>query len=525
MAINDIVLRTTSNPPLTTKGSELTLAELDNNFIQIYQYITAMNAGGAVPAFNMATTYTGAKYVTYGGKIYQHISATPTTGVIPGTNPAKWAEITLGPLVHVPNTDTKLAEGTVNEVDAADLKALVANFVTTLSEATLSGLVSSEDLVPGRIYAVNDVVLNGTIYLTAYSTSHLSPEGVLIIWTPDPGITVPGAHVWAQNLTYAVGVYVAWDGYVYKNITGVNTMLTPPNDGTNWSIISVTPQFYNQQVFKCRVAWNGGTNMTVVELTDLINNNTVDGNVIGINYFKGLPPIAGAWENNYADRLSNVGDLSRNMSSVLDNVFVRSDVLMEVGGRNIIEKNKFQNSVLEVALNSDFTISGNTVVNAHLKWENGGDSGTEFKNNTVMFKKQTLINMRADFGTIDSHLITDNGSTVEDSIDISGNTKLILDANGLPDVYGTIIATSTNATETVDQIKNGARLFPLIIKPAPGLSLTVTLTEVSSAIDHEIIGPVSGFTLIGDNDDYFIAKPVTINGVDVYQVTQYHINL
>lgn len=525
MAINDIILRATSYPPLTTKGSELTLGELDNNFVQLYAYLISMNSGGAVPAFNMATTYTGTKYVSYSGRIYQHISATPTVGVIPTSNPAKWAEVTLGPLVHVPNTDTKLAEGTANEVSAADLKLLVSSFVNTVTEAALSTLVATDGLTPGRIYAVTDVVLNGVVYLTAYTANRLSPDGVLVVWVPDPGVTVAGAHSWEDGASYAVADLVAWDGYVYKNNTGANGAATPPNDGTNWQVQAVAANVYNQEAFTARITWDGGSNMTVRELTDIHSGNVVDGNAIGATYFRALPPT-GFFTGNKADHLSDIGQLGRNTGGAANNVFVSSAIELDYGGRMVFTGNRLEGSRMSFPLYPDTVIENNTLVNTHLRWELGADSGTELSDCTFNFHEYTTLQVRPDFGTVTGKLVSDAGSNVEDTVDMTGNTKLILNTNGAPDIYGTIIATSTNATETLDKIENGTRKFPLVIRPGAGLAITVNLVSAAAiGGNDEIIGPVTSFVLNGDYGDYMIVKPVTVNGFDVHQVTNYYVNL
>ena len=79
MALNDIILRSSSHSPLTTKGSELTYGELDGNFIELYDYLIAMNSDSGIAPYDNTATYNGTEYVSYNGNIYVHISATSTT--------------------------------------------------------------------------------------------------------------------------------------------------------------------------------------------------------------------------------------------------------------------------------------------------------------------------------------------------------------------------------------------------------------------------------------------------------------
>jgi hypothetical protein len=152
MALNDIILRSVSNPPLVTKGSALTFTELDDNFIEVYNYLLSLNNGGDLPLFDMGTTYSLGDIVKYGGKIYNYISGTPASGLNPVSYPANWAETTLGAVAHLHNTDTKLAEGTADEVTATELASLVNEQVISKTTAQFNTLVSTSALIPNRLY-------------------------------------------------------------------------------------------------------------------------------------------------------------------------------------------------------------------------------------------------------------------------------------------------------------------------------------------------------------------------------------
>lgn len=124
--IEDIILRTTSNPPLTTKGSELTWVELDNNFIKIYNALVAQYISSYIPAYDGGATYDDVvnNYAFYGNKIYkwQNAIAGNTT---PGTG-GDWSVVWAAELAHRKNSDTILDEGGDNEVTAETINEVLA---------------------------------------------------------------------------------------------------------------------------------------------------------------------------------------------------------------------------------------------------------------------------------------------------------------------------------------------------------------------------------------------------------------
>jgi hypothetical protein len=128
--LSDITLFQTSESPATNKsGVALTAQEMDDNFVTFMRAVAALNSTGAIAAYNPATTYTSglgaASLVRYENTTWKYIHGTPQAGVTPGTDPTAWLETSPSELAHETNKDTKLAEGTVNEVTAAQLKPLV----------------------------------------------------------------------------------------------------------------------------------------------------------------------------------------------------------------------------------------------------------------------------------------------------------------------------------------------------------------------------------------------------------------
>lgn len=91
-----LVLRIVSSPPYTTKGSELTWQELDNNLILLGN--EWVDFGSYIPAFDPLVTYSGGStyYRQYNNEIWKFVSATDQTGIIPGTDATIWEASSIG---------------------------------------------------------------------------------------------------------------------------------------------------------------------------------------------------------------------------------------------------------------------------------------------------------------------------------------------------------------------------------------------------------------------------------------------
>ena len=94
MAKEDILLRATSNPPLTTKGSALTWAELDANWIEIYDAFVALSQSSYVAAYSASVTYddTIINYAMYSNQLWKCIAASPIIAITP-TDGVNWTKV------------------------------------------------------------------------------------------------------------------------------------------------------------------------------------------------------------------------------------------------------------------------------------------------------------------------------------------------------------------------------------------------------------------------------------------------
>ncbi len=102
MSKKDILLRSLNNPPLVTKGSTLTLDELDANFVELYNALVALSDGSNIPAYDNSILYSIGAYVSYSGQAYKMINAAPQVNVTPGTDTLTWIEVYATDLVAPP---------------------------------------------------------------------------------------------------------------------------------------------------------------------------------------------------------------------------------------------------------------------------------------------------------------------------------------------------------------------------------------------------------------------------------------
>lgn len=379
MAITDILLRFTSHPPLTTKGSELTFVEGDANLIEIYEYLQSLASAAGISPYNAGTTYTGTTYVTYGGNLWQHVAAT-STGVTPGSNPAVWTLTSIGTLAHQQNTDTALATGTANQVTAAEIKSLLGNSMISVSYASLVALYTAQTLKPGYWYFINDK----DIALQAVNPGNLSGSGFYLAKNPDfdnvSGLMLqalgdsvwgpPTSAWWVNVLTVfttipsRVGKCCIYKGKHYENLTGANTITSPDLDATNWAeVIKTSPLGVS--------TYRPDVDLIVYDfLGDLINQRIDKYNNRVSRYFGETEPLEerfqfgnskvqnneslgrfenygnhGQIKNNFIDTSSRVYITDQDTTGgFIGNTFIASEVFFE-GNKSVFQNNTFNNCI------------------------------------------------------------------------------------------------------------------------------------------------------------------------------------
>jgi hypothetical protein len=137
MNSDNIILRGTENPPLINKDDLLSIAEIDGNFISIYNdFVALSNAEDTTLTFDVDRTYLVGEYATYDGRMW--VATEISTGVTPIEGSADWNDIFPTILAHEKNKDTILDEGGVNETTVAEIRAFIDAGLTSTTNLSLS---------------------------------------------------------------------------------------------------------------------------------------------------------------------------------------------------------------------------------------------------------------------------------------------------------------------------------------------------------------------------------------------------
>lgn len=274
MALEDILLRSTSHPDLTRKGAELTYTEGDSNLIIIYEALKALNSGAGLTPYDPLTGYVGTYYVSYNNNIWEHIGAGVSTGVTPGTNPLVWQLSSIGQVIHAQNTDIYLALGTPFQISAIQIRGMYDSLVISVNLAGLLTTRSLNELRPGYWYFITDK----NVLVKAVTADELDEaNAILIAKNPDyqdktgsmlvvgsganeTAVWGPTGSQWWTKVLVAFpssgarqNKIAIYKGFHYKNLTGNNTTTTPDADATNWVLLAKTDLSYITEVEKCEV--------------------------------------------------------------------------------------------------------------------------------------------------------------------------------------------------------------------------------------------------------------------------------
>lgn len=521
MALNDITLRSTTYPPLTTKGSALTFGEMDDNFIEVYAYLVSMNSGGGVPPFSMATGYTGTVWVAYAGKIYRHIGAGTSTGQIPPSFPAVWQEVTSGELTHVQGTDQGLDTGGANAVTAAEIKELVGGQYITSTLAAFNTLVGGGNLKPNRIYALSNAISYGTLLVRSVSTNKIAAAAQLLARVPDVA-QLQGTLTWVASYTYTAGDLVARNGLVYENLTGTNTGSGPEGDATNWQVYARSTSKYVLSCYDVQAKYDGST-FELLSGFDPFGNSDIGWYQLQIG---DLPIQSTTFYRDNAivnGKPANSAEFNKIYGAAIENVLVRSSLAIGASMEGNFYANVLTNAALQVPTGVLYFYYNN-VNGATLIYSTPPVSSDEMGYCNINFPVGQNIYMRSGHGMLTNITASPAGSNAVNYVGVAAN-DINRSGAGPCDIYGVDYVTSMAAIETVDTISNDVRIMPIKVVPMPGLTLNVTAIFASNVTANgQIVYGNGAFALEGTNGDYMVVKPVIINGFDVYQVTELAIN-
>jgi hypothetical protein len=164
--LDNMVLRETSNPPLTTKGSELTFEQMDARIIAMYDVVQSIVSGVNVTAYDAGTTYDKfdsditKRYASYDSRIWEAAYVgSPST--FSGQTPEEgvyWTQVTLAELMpnilplanfatHISNTNnacpTYCAKLTIPSADVLQLNSTPQTIVAAQGAGTIIEVISA----------------------------------------------------------------------------------------------------------------------------------------------------------------------------------------------------------------------------------------------------------------------------------------------------------------------------------------------------------------------------------------------
>ena len=137
MNTDNLILRETDNLPLINKDDTLTNAEIDGNFINIYNdFISLSQTNDPTLIYDVDRSYSVDEFATYNGRLW--IATDVSTGVTPVEGSAEWNDVFPTVLAHEKNKDTILDEGGTNETTVAEIRSFIDAGLTSTTNLSLS---------------------------------------------------------------------------------------------------------------------------------------------------------------------------------------------------------------------------------------------------------------------------------------------------------------------------------------------------------------------------------------------------
>jgi len=137
MNTDNLILRETDNLPLINKDNTLTNAEIDGNFINIYNdFLSLSQANDPTLMYDVDRSYLVDEFATYDGRLW--IATDVSTGVTPIDGSAEWNDVFPTVLAHEKNKDTYLDYGGINETTVAEIRGFIDAGLTSTTNLSLS---------------------------------------------------------------------------------------------------------------------------------------------------------------------------------------------------------------------------------------------------------------------------------------------------------------------------------------------------------------------------------------------------
>jgi len=522
MAINNIKLRIATHPDLVTVGVAIAWLTEDQNWIEVYNALNALNNGGALTPYAPATTYELNDFVSYSNNIWKYIGASPSAGNTPVVPSAFWELSSIGALTHLQNSDTFLAQGTADEVSAVDAAELINNQVISLDLFSFQNLYGAETLKKNRVYKITDQNEGWLIH----TNDNAQPDrhGVALVRVPRyDSVAIFGG--WQMSpATFGLGVKVYWQQSVYNHLTATNLVTPPDVDAVNWAVVASSNDTYYKDeavsvMFSRDISLiqslidqdnNRSDNFFYQSLLGSIGNPYVTNNNF-INAYGDTHQYSGLSFANNTVINSALAATNGNASSIEGNILERAFITINdslLGGQPNLQANVFKNIALEFGFTRDI-------------------QSNSFELKPKLIQTPAIVMPDRDFI---EEVVTPFDSTIVEELAFDGLTKADIDDifGDYKYLIGDIVLTSANAGELIDEFifTNYSKGQRKRIYPAAGLSLDFTTIAVASVQSGEFYSDsaVAGYTLVGDNHDYIEIVDTFDFGSGVAFKIEIHIN-
>jgi len=218
--LDSMVLRSVSNPPLSTKGSNLTYAELDNHAVRLYDAVQSIVSGENVTAYDAGTVYDmfdtdiRKRFASYNSRIWKAAYVgSPST--FSGQTPEEgiyWEQVTLAQLM--PNI-LRLANFAENLKDGNNPSSTICSHVKLIPSAdVLTSYATPINLDVPRLSGQSVVPIAVTASFASTTTPYATNTTIAVrhvgadadLFTLDMlGRTVTDAVSMQQNFTVGAG--------------------------------------------------------------------------------------------------------------------------------------------------------------------------------------------------------------------------------------------------------------------------------------------------------------------------------
>lgn len=427
--------------------------------------------------------------------------------------------------------------------------------------ANVNTLLSAGTLAKGALYYLTDKY----IFVVALDVDKIQQDAVFLARNADfqsvgdytgitiaNGFTVNGTGtnlgLWTDALAPASGDVVIWDNLHWLNITGANGGNDPSADAVNWESVSntdITTAFDYGYIEETDPLQYDFVNDTIRRRVDK-RGNDINGQT-GINNWRWGDDLVTdnvltkgsyfAIENNFGTISDNklTCKINENSLDIISGVTMSGNIL-NVGGVKMILAYDLTNSTFTGwDAMGIYPREATNLINVTAGA--GSDWSTSLELTATAYNGATAYNFGdyAQSGTRSYMNINPNGSTgsapggadwvlVFDTV--LGAGRHILNIERYHNAYGTLNMSSTNATETIDEMIWGDGL---VLKQQfecdTALTATFAVTAIASlANDGEIIGTTNR-VVQGAQHEFAIFEQYDIGGTDytrwVYGRTDY----